>query len=495
MERIVSLNRFAEDILREKNVDSLLEKAISRVTALMEAERTTVYFFNEETKELWNYVATDLEVDEIRVPLGKGIAGKSASLRKVINVKDAYKCNFFKREIDQKTGFYTKTVLCYPLVGSKNKLLGVIQVLNKKKGSFNKQDEEIIKGVSFYLNIALENIKLYQDNETLFRSTLYALAGAIDAKDPVTAGHSHRVAYFSVKTAKELGYPEEDIKILEYAAYLHDIGKIGISDSVLQKKKKLTPQEYNKIKKHPLVTLQILRNIIFPEEIKDIPLIAAHHHEFLDGSGYPFKVKGSKINIFSRIITVVDIYDALTSFDRPYKKPFSVNEAIKILKEEVRKKHLDKKIVDTFIKKELYKYERRRYKRIDLNTSISYQVIPQRRVFKENIKEKRKVSPYDLDMLRYKKANDKSIDVSEGGVLLLTRQYLPVGTFLDLEIEFYSKKIKAIGKIVWVEKVFGTSNYKAGIVFINLSSGIKKTIGKVIKYNHGNTELKKHGKY
>jgi HD-GYP domain-containing protein (c-di-GMP phosphodiesterase class II) len=478
MERITFLNRIGEEILREKDIDHLLEIAVDRITDILEAERATFYFFNEDTQELWSYVATDLEIKEVRVPSGKGIAGKAALEKRMLNVRDAYKCKFFNKEIDKKTGYRTKTVLCAPLLDRNDKLVGALQILNKKRGYFTENDEKILRSLSLYITISLENIRLLQEEETLFRSTLYALAQAIDTKDPVTAGHSYRVAYFSVKIAVELEYAEEKLKIVEYAAYLHDVGKIGIPDRVLLKRKKLTPQEYALMKKHPLHTLQILKNIIFSRESKKIPFIASHHHELLDGSGYPFGLKYGQIDNYSRIITVADIYDALVSFDRPYKKSLSVKEALKILREEVRKKHLDRRIVNIFIEKQLYKFERRRYKRTGLHTSISYQIIPQRRIFKEKIKDNKKFSPYDLGIAVSEKR--ESVDISEGGALFLTKQYLPVGTYLDLEIELLSIKIRCIGKAVWTEKLIGTPYYRVGVGFINIAHRDQKILSQQI---------------
>ena len=471
-------NRIGEEILRQKDVDSLLEIVVDRMAAILKAQRATFYFFNQEAQELWSYVATDLEIKEVRVPLGQGIVGRAALNKKILNIKDAYKCRFFNKKIDKKTGYRTQSVLCAPLLDRNNKLVGALQVLNKKRGYFSEEDEKILKNFSLYITISLENIRLLEEHQALFRSTLYALAEAIDAKDPVTAGHSYRVAYFSVKIAKELKYSEEELKTIEYAAYLHDVGKIGIPDRVLLKRKKLTSGEYKLMKKHPLHTLRILKNIIFSRENKMIPFIASYHHEFLDGSGYPFGLKSKQLNMLSRIIAVADVYDALVSFDRPYKKSFSTKEALGILKDEAKKKHLDKRVVNIFIAQELYKYERRKYKRVDLHTSISYQIIPERRIFKENIYDRKKVTPYDLDVLAYKK--NKSVDISQGGVLFFSSQYLPLGLYLDLEIEFVSGKIRCIGRVAWTEKAAGAPYYKVRVAFVNISSRARKALSHLI---------------
>jgi HD-GYP domain-containing protein (c-di-GMP phosphodiesterase class II) len=480
--KVVSLSQIISDILRQKDIDSLLEVALDRIKNILGAERATFYFFNEDTSELWSYVATALEIGEIRAALGSGIVGKASKDKKLLNIKNAYTSPYFNKEVDKKTGYITKTVICVPLLDRDGKLLGAIQVLNKKEGCFTQLDEENFKNIALYVSIALDNVKLLQETETLLRSALYALAQAIDVKDTVTSGHSYRVAYFAVKMAKELGFSDEQLKIIEYAAYLHDVGKIGIPDNVLNKKDKLSSQEYDLMKKHPLHTLQILKNIIFTRESRIIPLAASCHHEFLDGSGYPFGFKDEQINIFSRIIAVADIYDALSSFDRPYKKALKPKEALDILKEETARNHLDKKIVKIFITKELYKYEQRKYKRIDLNTSVSYKIIPQKRLISEKIVDSKKAGPSDLDIWEQRKIN--SVNISPSGVLLLTDAYMPVGTYLDLGLDLSFKKIRCIGKVVWTDKSAGSPCYRVGVNFVNVSSAQKRILsGQLEKIN------------
>jgi putative nucleotidyltransferase with HDIG domain len=473
------LNQLTEDFLTEKDIESLLKKALGRIRNILGADRATFYFFNEDTLQLASFAATELEIKEIRIPLGRGIAGKAALLKRMLNIKDASLCRYFDKSIDKKTGYRTKTVLCNPLFGSKRKLLGAIEVLNKRRGYFTKEDEESLKGICFYLAVSLENMKLSQEAEALLRSTLYALAGAIDAKDPVTAGHSYRVAYLSVKTAKELGCSEEDVRIVEYAAYLHDVGKIGIPDHLLSKPDKLTEKESTVMRRHPLHTLQIFKNIVFSKEARDIPLIASYHHEYLDGSGYPFGLKKEKLNIFARMITLADIYDALVSFDRPYKKSFSPEKALEIIRDLVRKGRLDKRIATIFINRRLYRYERRRYERLDRNILISYEIIPQAKIFKQDFYLHKKVAQYDLDVLAHERR--KSLVISRKGVLFLTKAYLPAGIYLDLEIEILSRKIKCIGKVVWVERVLGTPYYRVGASFVAIKPKMKKALSMSIE--------------
>ena len=470
--------RLPKEILTEPDADSLLGLVLRRIKKLLDADRATFYFFSQESGELASFAATELEIKEIRLGLGKGIAGRAALEGKALNIKDAGSCKFFDKSFDRKTGYRTKSVLCCPLFDKKRKLLGVLEVFNKKYGYFTNADEEMLKSISFYLAVSLENIRLAQESESLLRSTLYALAGAIDAKDPVTAGHSYRVAYLSVRLAKAMGFQEEDVRILEYSAYLHDVGKIGIPDGLLSKPGKLKPRELAAMRRHPIHTLQILKNIVFSRETRQIPFIASSHHEFLDGSGYPFGFKKDRISVFSRIITLADIYDALVSFDRPYKKSFGPEEALKILDQEAKKGHLDSGIVKIFISKELYKYERRKYERMDKESFVSYQIIPQARIFKQESLLKKKVTSYDLDILADERK--KSLVISRKGVLFLTKVYLPVGVYLDLEVGVGPALVKCIGKVVWAERVLATPFYRVGASFVDISSQMKKSLSKIL---------------
>ncbi|PKM57017.1 MAG: hypothetical protein CVU98_08205 [Firmicutes bacterium HGW-Firmicutes-3] len=199
-----------------------------------------------------------------------------------------------------------------------------------------------------------QNMKLEKQNEELdhaynklsmsYKSTVNALSKAIDARDPYTAGHSERVSYISKAIGKVMKLPEKKLYELEIAALLHDVGKLGVPDSILNKVGKLNTYEYNQIKCHPEIAVNILETIDFIKE--DLPSIL-HHHERVDGFGYPSGLKGENIPLNSRIIAVSDAYDAMTS-NRPYRQGLSHEMAIE---EIIRNKdtQFDSKIVDAFL--------------------------------------------------------------------------------------------------------------------------------------------------
>ena len=195
--------------------------------------------------------------------------------------------------------------------------------------------------------------KLQQAYRTLKKAHLDSvkvLVEAIDAKDPYTRGHSDRVTKMSLKIAAQLGFNDERLESLEYGTLLHDIGKIGIKDEVLQRAGSLSPHEYEYIQEHPLIGVKIVEGIDF---FKDkVPMIR-HHHEHYNGNGYPDGLTGEAIPLEARIIAVPDAFDAMTS-SRLHREEMSLEEVLGEL-EQCRGKQFDPHILDIFLKDEVYK--------------------------------------------------------------------------------------------------------------------------------------------
>jgi response regulator RpfG family c-di-GMP phosphodiesterase len=202
------------------------------------------------------------------------------------------------------------------------RLLKQIQEQNVELMNFNKTLEEQVANRTKELRDA------YGKMNKTFLDTIQSLALAIEAKDPYTKGHSERVSIFSVELAKKLRLSHKDEWNINVAGILHDIGKIGIDEAILNKPGKLTPEEYEKVKKHPIISLKILEPIEFLDEIK--PLIL-HHHEWYDGNGYPESISGNNIPLGSRILAVADTVEAMTS-NRAYRKALDVDIVINELK-------------------------------------------------------------------------------------------------------------------------------------------------------------------
>ena len=197
-----------------------------------------------------------------------------------------------------------------------------------EKHVFTAYDKQFVSIINNIISPTMETLQLYHSLHVLYLNTVKALAAAIDAKDAYTHGHSFRVAKYSVAIGKQLFLAPRDLPDLEIAAYMHDLGKIGVPESVLSKPGKLSPAEFEEIKKHPLLTNKILEPIDLPDFIVNATL---QHHERLDGRGYPLGLKGEEISLFAKIIAVADVFDALTSA-RIYREAMTVEDALTILR-------------------------------------------------------------------------------------------------------------------------------------------------------------------
>ena len=188
-----------------------------------------------------------------------------------------------------------------------------------------------------------ESIIVEELNQRMLQLVL-AFRSAIDYREPYKTGHSERVTKYTAKLGKALNLNKKKLNVLKYASYLHDIGKIGVDESVLKCPGELSPEGEEAIQKHVIIAKSILNPI---KEFKDIIPVILYHHERWDGKGYPEGLKGEEIPIESRIISVVDTYDALIT-ERPHRKKYTYSEAVKMMKS-LRNKQLDGRIVDCLV--------------------------------------------------------------------------------------------------------------------------------------------------
>ncbi len=193
------------------------------------------------------------------------------------------------------------------------------------------------------LLLARYSFILYLEMKNVYLETIKALSNSVDAKDQYTNGHSHRVAHYALRLAEEMKLAPWQIENIKIAATLHDIGKIGIRDNILNKPGKLTAEEYEAIKNHPRIGANILDEVRF---LKGVSEIILHHHERFDGKGYPDGLEGNQISIEDAVLSVADTFDAITT-DRPYRKALSYEEAIEIILTESGKQFVPK-VVEAF---------------------------------------------------------------------------------------------------------------------------------------------------
>ena len=210
--------------------------------------------------------------------------------------------------------------------------------------SYSSEDVDLLKILSSQIAFVIQNARLFLNLQQAYIHTLSALTSAIDAKDSYTHGHSERVTQLSIELAREVSLSAEAIEEIRLAGTLHDIGKIGIPESILNKPGRLTDEEFGVIKSHPDLGVRILANVDFLSKI--IPGIK-HHHERYDGHGYPTGLKGEEIPLSARIICVADTYDAMTS-DRPYRKAMDTRTGLEEISR-CRNSQFDPSLADAFV--------------------------------------------------------------------------------------------------------------------------------------------------
>lgn len=327
IDKLTKLCHIGAKITSNIKIKSLMNEIMEIAKEELQAEASTLYLIDEENQELWFEVALGEKgtlVKEIRLKIGEGIAGWVAKEGVTLNIEDVNKDPRFMSSIAKRIDFRQKAMLTMP-VKFKGKTIGVLQLINKKGGgSFTKEDEELLEGMSSQVAIALENARLYKEVKDLFTDSIMSLAEAIDAKDPYTNGHSRRVTEYSVEIGKEMKLNEESLERLKYMAILHDVGKIGIKDLILNKQAQLDDEEYAVMKTHTIIGARILDSM---KSLRSLSLGAKYHHEKYDGTGYSTGLKGDEIPFEARVIAVADAYDAMTT-DRPYRKGLNHDTAI-----------------------------------------------------------------------------------------------------------------------------------------------------------------------
>jgi HD-GYP domain-containing protein (c-di-GMP phosphodiesterase class II) len=459
LEKLQSIVEVAKALTAERHLDRLLARVVDEAARVADADRCTLFVADREKGELWSKVAHGAE--EIRVPLGAGIAGAAAAGGAPIRIDDAYADPRFVARVDRETGYRTRSILAVPMRNTRGEVVGVLQALNRRDGPFTAEDEELLGALAGPAASAIENALLNEEIERLFEGFVQASVVAIEQRDPTTAGHSGRVAVLTCALARavEQAPPPEwrgvafdgaALRQLRYAALLHDFGKVGVREHVLVKADKLHPHELelvrarfelaraslenarlrarlegradgalaeevrelaalweaivvanrptvlaagasarladaaartfvdldgearpllsphelsclsiprgslsdaerSEIEAHVGHTFRFLSQIPWTRALRRVPEIAHGHHEKLDGKGYPRAAPAAAIPVETRMMTIADIYDALTASDRPYKKALPVERALEILRDEARRGQLDGALLGVFV--------------------------------------------------------------------------------------------------------------------------------------------------
>lgn len=344
VERLTTVNHIGNILNSIVDKDNVIEVIVTTLARVMNAKICSLMLINEALGELEVAFAVGLEGKRLRnVKVGDGISGYVAKEGKPLLVVDIEKDPRFHLPNDSQ---YTTTSLVAAPLFIKGKVIGILNINNKVSGEpFNHDDLDLLTTVAGQAAIAVENSNLYRDIRSSYFDTVRALVNALEAKDKYSKGHSERVTLLAMMMADEMGLPDDRKQALQHAGVLHDIGKIGISMNILNKNGKLTGEEFDAIKDHPMIGEKILDPITF---LKDVKTIVGEHHERFDGRGYPHQKKGSELSLEARILAVADTFDALTS-DRPYRKALPFDDAVAEIAR-CSSSQFDPEIVDIFMK-------------------------------------------------------------------------------------------------------------------------------------------------
>lgn len=342
-----TLNEVGNLLISTLDQSVVRHRAMEAVTKLMHAEAGSLLLVDRERGELYFEVALGSKgkrLKEVRLGIGEGIAGWVAKHNSPLLIHDVTKDKRFQGKIDKRSKFRTRNMVCVP-VTIKGNVIGVLQAINKVSGPFTKEDLKLFQLFSNQVAIALDNARLYEEIKDTFYATSGALAEAIEKRDPYTGGHTKRVLAYCLAIARHLKMPEDSLEVLKLSAVLHDIGKIGIGDSILRKDAPLDDDEAEAMRMHPELGAEILKHV---PQLKDVVPGMLCHHERVDGLGYPNGLKRERIPLIARIISVADTYDAMTT-TRPYRKGLPPEEAVKELKR-YSGRQFDDDIVKAFLR-------------------------------------------------------------------------------------------------------------------------------------------------
>jgi putative nucleotidyltransferase with HDIG domain len=247
---------------------------------------------------------------------------------------------------DEQIGLENLDMNLFIPLQAKGELVGMLAVGPKRSTQpYTPEDQLTLITLGNQMAVAIENARLYEELESTFVETVVALANAIDLRDTYTSDHSEQIASLAKDTAKAMNLPEKEVDAIYWGGLLHDIGKIGIPDSILQKPSKLDPEEWDVIRQHPKIGADLVAQV---NKLGHISPIIEYSHERYNGSGYPYGAREEEIPIGARIVGVVDSYSAMID-KRVYKAPLSHEDAI----EELRRNSgvlYDPKVIEAFFR-------------------------------------------------------------------------------------------------------------------------------------------------
>jgi hypothetical protein len=278
-------------IAAERKMDNLLVLMADLGRSIVSADRCSLWLIDEDSGELWTKVAHG--VSELRIPRDAGFVGYSVRTAEPLLIEDAYKDPRFDRRSDEKTHYRTTSVMTVPLLNSMGRVMGVFQAINKQGDAavFSTQDLERLALTAVYSAKTVESAMLNAELEATQREIIHILGEVSEYRSQETGDHIQRVAEISYMLAKFLKMPAEEVERIRLAAPMHDLGKVGIPDAILNKPGRFTDDEYAIMKTHSEIGYKMLSNSK-RKLLRFAASIARSHHERWDGKGYPFGLAG-----------------------------------------------------------------------------------------------------------------------------------------------------------------------------------------------------------
>ncbi len=357
MQNLVSLRTIDSAISSSFNLEITLDILLDQVTKQLDVDAADVLVFNPITQTFQFSAGQGFRTQALQytnIRLGDGYAGRAARERRKVVVEDlaGHLAGFQRSVYFPHEGF--ASYIGIPLM-AKGQIKGVLEIFHRSTLELDREENDFLDMLAGQAAIAIDNSELFEklqgSNAELmmaYDETIEGWSRAMDLRDEETEGHTQRVTQITLKLASDIGFGTEEMVHVRRGALLHDIGKMGVPDSILRKPGPLTDEEWVIMRKHPQFAYNMLAPVAYLRPALDIPYC---HHEKWDGSGYPRSLKGEQIPLAARIFSVVDVWDALMS-NRPYRNAWPEDRVREYIREQAGK-HFDPKIVDIFLREVL----------------------------------------------------------------------------------------------------------------------------------------------
>lgn len=353
LQRIAALHAIDQAITSSMDLRVTLSVLLDQVVRQLEVDAADV-LLNDTQLQMLKYAEGRgfhfNKTNNMALRLGEGLAGRVALYRRLMSIP---KLSQSENTIIRTSLIESEKFVAYygvPLI-AKGKLKGVLEIFHRKPLNVEAEWIDFLETLATQTAIAIDSAELFNDIQQsnmelnlAYIATLEGWVRALDLRDKETEGHTQRVTKRTVQLARSMGISEEELLHMHRGALLHDIGKIGIPDHILNKTGPLTDDEWNLMHKHPIYAYEMLNKIDFLKPALDIPYF---HHEKWNGTGYPQGLEGEQIPLAARIFAVVDVWDAL-SYDRPYRKAWPQKDVYEYVIGQAGK-HFDPQVVETWL--------------------------------------------------------------------------------------------------------------------------------------------------